>query len=164
MKPISSPVMRFLLFLLVLLPYPILAQSEGDWDELMQQMAEEQMAETGDEQTWEAQQELLTELHENPLDLNNATRQQLMILPFLSQKAVDAILDYRVRNGVLRTLGELRLIRDLSPQERRWLPLFVIIEAGNGRDQNSKFKSQKRNSLHHDLTTRVDIPLYERDG
>ena len=78
--------MRFLLFLLVLLPYPILAQSEGDWDELMQQMAEEQMAETGDEQTWEAQQELLTELHENPLDLNNATRQQLMILPFLSQR------------------------------------------------------------------------------
>ena len=111
---------RLLLFLLALalLPKPSQAQSEAeDWDELMQQMSEE-LVEGDDEQQWETQQELLAELHEHPLDINSATRDQLLALPFLSEQAVDGILDYRSLNGPLRSLGELRLVKNLGMRER----------------------------------------------
>ena len=90
---------RISIIFLLWMPLAVVAQtpSEG-WDELMQQLSEE-LVDADDEQQWESQLELLTELHENPLDINSASREQLLALPFLSERAVDGLLNYRAFIG-----------------------------------------------------------------
>ena len=152
-----------------LLPLPSLAQSEIDWDELMQQMAEELMNDD-EAQQWEAQQERLAELHEHPLDINSCSREQLLALPFLSEQAVDEIIDYRTRNGFLRTLGELMLMRNLSPLERKWLHLFVHVPEGTPPNEKVTKQMRSKNDTtwwgkaKHEALARVDVPLYNRAG
>ena len=159
----------FSLLLFFLLPMPSVSQSEVDWDELMQQMAEE-LVDDDDEQQWEAQQEVLAELHEHPLDINSASREQLMALPFLSEQAVDGILDYRARNGFMRTLGELMLVWHLSAQERKWLRLFVYVPKGTATSGEAMWQKRSMSDTtwwgraKHEAITRVDVPLYNRAG
>ena len=153
---------RLALLLTLLLAIPCCTQAQTDtWDELMQQLAEE-MVEGEDEQEWESQQELLTELHENPIDLNSATRSQLLQLPFLSERSADALVDYRTLHGPLRSLGELRLIRELSLHEREWLGSIGTVDSTEQQATRSDTTWWGRAS--HELTTRADIPLYNRAG
>jgi len=124
----------------------------------MQEMAEE-LGE--DDELLEEQQELLNELHEHPIDLNHTTRSELLTLPFLTETAVDGILNYLAINGPMRSLGELQFITQLGLRERQWLRLFATISDSStipttptswwGRDR-------------HELLVRTDIPLYERAG
>ena len=127
----------------------------------MQQLAEETVDE-GNQQEWEAQMEALSDLHDHPIDLNRATREQLQQLPFLSETAIDALLDYLTLNGSMRTLGELRLVGHLSVQEREWLRLFVKVDPveASPRDTSHSWWGRSR----HEALTRVDIPFYQRAG
>ena len=164
--------LRVLLLPVLWLPKSAYAQSEiVSWDEVMQQMSEE-LVEDDDEQLWEAQQELLMELHEHPININAATRQQLLALPFLSEQTVDGILDYLALNGAMRSLGELRLVKNMSLREREWLRFFIFIpdESGvsGGRDTGFWGKSGADTTwwgrARHDALMRVDVPLYNRKG
>ena len=128
----------------------------------MQQMAEEGIDEA-DEQEWEAQMGLLSELHERPLDLNQATREQLLQFPFMSVAAVEGILEYIALNGPMRSLGELRLVNHLSLREQEWLRFFVTVsplETPQSTDTTHRWWGRSR----HELVTRVDIPCYNREG
>lgn len=111
--------MRSIRFIIIVLSTfmvtPVRAQDTTDgWEEIMQQLTEELMDDNTDEELLEAQTELLLELHENPIDLNNADRQHLLRLPFLSERAVDGLLDYLSLNGPMRSLGELRFVPELG--------------------------------------------------
>ena len=153
--------MERLLCFLLWIPCMTLAQSTLSWDEFMQQLAEEAVDESH-QQEWEAQMEALSDLHDHPIDLNRATREQLQQLPFLSETAIDALLDYLSMHGPMRTLGELLLVGRLSPQEGEWLRLFVKVDP---------MVTQPRDTLHswwgrsrHEVITRVDVPFYQRAG
>lgn len=154
------PLLALLLFCLT---SNALAQSETNWEEMMQQMAEE-LIEADDEQQWEAQQEMLTELHEHPLNLNLATREQLYALSFLGAGVADEIIDYLATNGPMRTLGELRFIHSLTPQQREWLRLLVYVpltaEPAYSHPNDTTWWGHAR----HDFITRADVPLYSRAG
>ena len=152
-----------LALLLCLLTSPALAQSETDWEEMMQQMAEE-LIEADDEQQWEAQQELLTELHEHPLNLNQASREQLCALPFLGAGVADEIIDYLATNGPMRTLGELRFIHSLTPQQREWLRLLVYVPLTAEPTYTRPNDTTWWGHAKHDLIMRADVPLYSRAG
>lgn len=152
-----------LALLLCLLTSNALAQSETDWEEMMQQMAEE-LIEADDEQQWEAQQELLTELHEHPLNLNQATREQLCALPFLGAGVADEIIDYLATNGPMRTLGELRFIHSLTPQQREWLRLLVYVPLTAEPTYTRPNDTTWWGHAKHDLIMRADVPLYSRAG
>ncbi len=105
--------------------------------------------------------ERLEELHAAPLNLNAASRTELLALPFLRAAQADSILAYRERKGGFVSLGELQLVRGLERTTRRWLSLFVV--AGKvQRDEAAWGKRFSRGS--HELTTRLDIPLYKRAG
>ena len=148
--------------LLFMTTVEVLAQSTLSWEEFMQQMADEGMDEA-DEQEWEAQMAVLSELHERPMDLNSATREQLLQLPFLSESAVDGIMEYLAQNGPMLSFGELRLVGPLSLQEQEWLRLFVTVappETPQHRDSTRLWWGRS----HHELVTRVDVPAYERAG
>lgn len=159
-----------LLLAFAFLPQFSFAQSEAEgWDEVMQQMAEE-LVDGDDEQQWEAQQEVLAELHEHPLDINSASRDQLLALPFLSELAVDGILEYRGRYGQMRSLGELRLVRNLSLREGEWLRLFACVPEGTEPHDETAWWGRSRGDTtwwgraKHEAIARVDVPLYNRAG
>lgn len=137
------------------------AQSD-DWDELVEELAEEAGEEYTDGEesaAFAAQIDELADLHEHPFDLNSATREQLATLPFLSDAQVEAILDYRSRYGAFRSVGELRLVRELGLREQRWLSLCSFIGSASPSTQPRKVAGSRQ-----ELMTRLDVPLYKRDG
>ena len=138
------------------------AQATGAWEELMQEMVEEVSPDEEDDQQWEAQQELLSDLHEHPIDLNSVTREQLLALPFLSEEAVEGILQYLLFNSPMRTLGELLLIPELTAREREWLRAFAVVNTPT--DEHSISQKNTFRGTRHELLTRADVPLYTRTG
>lgn len=152
------------IILFSILPTPVCAQKDdGEWEDVLQSIAEE-LGEDAEAQNWEAQMETLNELHENPIDLNSATREQLLALPFLPENAVDAILDYRALNGAFYGLGELMLVPAISFNVRQWLRFFVTIDTNTLPTRGQRSETSWWGHGTHDVLTRIDIPLYERDG
>lgn len=71
--------------------------------------------------------ENLIQLQQNPININQATQQQLEQLFFLTDKQIDAILLYVYRNGPLHSVYELQLIRQLETYDIRNLLPFITI-------------------------------------
>lgn len=145
------------------------AQSPMDWQEFVeyvQQFAD--YSSSDDEQTeeaaWMEHLDDLYELTQHPFNINVATKQQLLSLPFLSDQQVDDIRTYIERYHGMKTLYELRLVRSLREFEIRILPLFVF--PGPTKDfLPKKLSLSDMLAQHrHELLTRFDIPLYHRDG
>lgn len=105
--------------------------------------------------------ERLEELHAAPLNLNRATAADLLRLPFLSPAQADSILAYRERKKAFQSLGELQFVRGLGRTERRWLSLFVT--AGPRADAVPGWRERLWHG-RHEVTTRLDVPLYRRAG
>lgn len=106
--------------------------------------------------------EMFTELHNNPLDINTATRSDLERLPFLTPHQVEEILYYLDIHGPLHNAGELILIPALDIDARRLLPCFVTF--GGGHTHPSSTLREQIQHRKSELTLRTDIPLYRRAG
>lgn len=150
-----------ILFAFVSLQLASLAQSD-DWESIVEELAEEiGESYTGGEESaaLEAQIDELTDLHEHPFDLNTATREQLLSLPFLSEAQVEAIMDYRSRYGALRSSAELHLVRGLGLRELRWLSLCTYVA-----NEPASVATRRAAGGRQEMMTRLDVPLYNRDG
>ena len=90
---------RFFFFILFLLSVADSYVQTEEWDELLQELMEEQVSEEDESDTWAELLDELVDLHEHPLNLNAVTREELQRLPFLEQKQAEAIIDYRTRYG-----------------------------------------------------------------
>lgn len=153
--------------MLALLPALVAAQPARrdsiGWGEFVELFFGEGAA-TGDdgETTAEllAAYETLEELHADPLNLNTATRADLMRLPFIDAAKADSIVAYRDRRGFL-ALGELLFVRPLTYRDRLYLPLFVYVGA---REEVRPRLAQRLFGGKYEVETRLDIPLYRRDG
>ncbi len=120
----------------------------------------------GDEEDGERLVEELLELHEHPLLLSPSTpKSAFRQLPFLTAQQVDDLQDYLALHGPMRSLGELLFIPSIGPRERRWLRQFVAVEDASVRPSLQRRDSLRRPvHLRHEWQTRVDVPLYRRDG
>ena len=106
--------------------------------------------------------ELIT-LSQHPLNLNNATREELEKMMFLSANQIENILYYRYKFGELRTIYELQLIEGLDMTDiRRMLP-FVILSKGNYFLDSLKFKEVFKYG-RNELLTRFDRVLEQKNG
>ena len=102
-------------------------------------------------------------MHESPLNINSATREELARLPFLTDRQIEDIHAYIYMHGPMLTLGELQLTGSLDWETRRLLRLFVY--AGEAPVRNEKLCLD--NILRYgrnEIVTKMDIPLYMRDG
>ncbi len=148
-------------FSMMMLVDNLCAQNTFTWDDLMQQLAtEEQIEQPG----WEEYLEELEELYAHPININRATKEDLERLQLLTPAQVEAILTYiyRHRDG-LKTMGELQLIRELDYVTRQYLRLFFY--AGSPEEHTYPLKWKERlKQGKHDILSRLDIPLYRRDG
>lgn len=104
-------------------------------------------------------------MHSHPININSADSIELHSLEFLTSKQIEGIHHYIYRHGAIHSVGELMLIPELDYHTRQLLSYFVYF------GPPSEEKSTLRETWHHmltqgrsELSTRLDIPLYQRAG
>lgn len=128
------------------------------WDDFVILMADESDDEYGpDSETFEE----LIELHNNPMNLNSSTYEDLHKLPFLSEDDIKNILFYRDNHYPMFSVGELMFIYSLDRQKRMIMQLFCY--AGETKETQIPLKNIVKFS-HHELIVRNDIPFYTKEG
>ena len=143
--------------LLLLSSITLPAQSpQVGWETLYAQLLEQDdEAGQSDEETYE----LLSELAEHPIALNQATREDLERIPFLSEAQIEELIAYITQYHGMRTMGELSLIESLDGLRRALLPYFLLLTD----DETTHFPS-----LHtilqrgrHTVVGQMGVPFYD---
>ena len=102
-------------------------------------------------------------LHEAPLNINTATREELSAFPFLTDRQIEDIHAYIYMHGPMKTLGELQFTGSLDYRTRVLLREFVY--AGDIPARKEKFRvGDILKYGRNELVLRTDFPLYTRDG
>lgn len=113
-----------------------------------------------DEEDWDRYVEDLRYIHENPMNINTATAEDLSRLPFLDANRIEEIHAYIYLHGEMQTLGELRSLRLMDERTMAWMHLFTYAgDAGGEGRRKEIFRYMKS-----DFSTRMDIPLYYKRG
>ncbi len=94
-------------------------------------------------------------IHDNPIDLNATSDEELSQLYFLSPQQIDDILLYADKHP-FQSLYELRLIPSLADYEIRDLLPFVQIKNQKSEIKNELYAKEVFARAHHELTTRLD--------
>ena len=144
--------------LLTILNSSIYAQDSLSWDDFIDDYVVDENGEAG----WSDTYETLTELHEHPLNINTATREELGQLPFLTDKQIEEIHAYIYSYGEMKTAGELLMIESLDYETRQKLIHFIYIGEVNKR----KYPSID-NILRYgkqEVIASTSIPFYDRKG
>ena len=105
--------------------------------------------------------EELAMLAASPLNINQATRSDLLQLPFLSESQADSILSYRDFKRRIITLGELQFVKGMDYNTRRYLSLFVF--AGEPIKKSLSF-AELLTKGKHELSFTAEHPFYKRAG
>ena len=92
-------------------------------------------------------------LHENPIDLNNTSEEELSQLVFLSPRQIDDILVYADKHP-FESLYELRMINSLTGYEIRNLVPFVRVCAG--AQDKTMYAREVFAHAQHEIIARVD--------
>ena len=104
-------------------------------------------------------------LHANPININSADSTELKSLGFLTDWQIEGIHCYIHRHGALRGIGELMLIPELDYHTRQLLSYFIYF--GPLQKEEEKWHKEWHRMLtqgRSELTTRLDIPLYQQAG
>ena len=100
--------------------------------------------------------DFLQDQHLHPLNINLATRQQLLDLSLLSAAQVDSLLAYRSRLRAFASPSELMMVHGIEAQQLRWLSLFV--EVGDTLRAQPDWRQQWQ-TARHTLEYRAQLPL-----
>ena len=130
------------------------------WEDFVSVMMEENDEEDGLDGVL---MDRLEELYGNPMDLNAVGREDLEVLPFLSEEQVENILKYREKNGRMESLGELMMVEGLGKKEREMMRLFVRVEGAPLRRDHYTLAEMLKWS-HHEMVWRSDVPFYTKAG
>ena len=86
----------------------------------------------------EMQYEELSDLIEHKIDINSATREDLLRLPFLSNQQVMDIMEYMYHYGSMKSLAELAMIRSIDYETRQLLAQCLFV---GDKNEEKKFPS-----------------------
>jgi len=116
--------------LFVLCALPLRAQDVASTTEqLIADIFEQYAAESDESIDYDSFFEDLMFCAQNPINLNQATREQLEKLPFLSEIQIENILSYIYESGSMQTIYELQLVEGLDMTDiRRMLPFVKLGE------------------------------------
>lgn len=157
---------RFILHIILILccSYTLRAQDAATTTEqLIADIFEQYTAESEETIDYDSFFEDLIFYSQNPINLNQATRDQLDKLPFLSDIQVENILSYVYESGGMQTIYELQLVDGLDMTDiRRMLP---FVNVGEAIDQTKKI--YWRDLLKYgknELLFRLDKGLETKEG
>lgn len=179
-------ILTLLMACLFMLSGKVSAQSRGamTWEEFvedyMQYMADDEEgygATTMLDFSWLEEYEAL---HRQPLDINEASREELAVLRFLSDVQLDSLVARRTRYGGFRSLGELMTVRELSYRERAWMSVMVKFGATTRQKADDASDSAGVRAVRAleagqarrpdfvggqwEVAATMDVPLYRKDG
>jgi len=100
-------------------------------EQIIADIFEQYSEETDEEIDFETFYDELKSVAENPIDLNNATRENLEKLVFLSDMQIENILSYTFSFGPINTIYELQLINGLDMTDIRRILPFVYVGSKN---------------------------------
>lgn len=139
--------------------YPQYSGTNG-WESVLETLlADEELSQDALEEL----SDLYESLHEMPLNINTATREELSMLPFLTDRQIEDIHAYIYMHGPMLTLGELQLTGSLDYNTRQLLQHFVYAGQPPAKKQKLKLDDILRYG-RSEMVARMDIPLYLRDG
>lgn len=134
-------------------------------------------ADYDDEEEWQEVQEVLTTMAMNRQNINEATMDDLRMVPLLSEEQAAAILHYRQLYGDLRSMAELSLITAIDhPRQQMLSALFYALPTiSNGHDaiitpsdsisQISRQRWHRTNDTNRGrMLLTMSVPTYERQG
>ncbi len=131
------------------------------WQEFVDEVADDEYAE---QEGWTEHMEELAQLAAHPLDVNTASREQLAMIPFLSEKQIEDIHTYIFLHRGMRTMSELMAIKSIDYRTRRYLSLFLYADQAVFVRRDTLNLKNLLKRARHEVTTRLDIPLYYRTG
>lgn len=113
-------------------------------------------------------------LKSKPLDLNTATREQLEEVPFMTSIIAKKIVDYRTKNGNLKSKRELLKIDGISQEYYDKVKVFLVAKNSKSdfvKDETGKVVKESEfysNSIFKDvdvkIRSRVQSDLQDRKG
>ncbi len=103
--------------------------------------------------------DIIEELLQNPIDLNTATKNQLLKLPFLTPEEANRIIKDRKSRGGYNSLTELNTIKNLHPDIVVLIKPFVkiseVTKISKGQTKMNNFSFQLRSRLLSDIKDRA---------
>lgn len=122
---INNVIVKSLIYSVLLFFCPdLLSQVHShQWMEYIEELAEE----SENTEALEALFIELSDLTQNPFDLNRVTREELRKLPFLSDQQVEAIIGYREKQDEFVSIYELKNISSLDFQVISLISPFVFV-------------------------------------
>lgn len=105
----------------------------------------------------------LQHLHDHPLDINSATKEDLASLPFLDERQIVEIVDY-VKKHHMVSMGELMALTSLDVDTRLKLMLFCYAGETKVDDKEKTNLKKLMRRSNHEFTLRADFPFYTKAG
>lgn len=136
------------------------AYGQDAWQDALRQWLTVEDVEEG---YGEEMMEQLAELVQAPINLNQATREDLETLPFLSALQIEQIMEYLTRYAPMRSMGELRMMTALDWHTRQLLEHFVTIGPERPRRVWPSMEDVARYG-RHEVMMSGKVPLYDRRG
>ena len=151
--------MRVLFILVILLSSALNVNAETEWEKWLDGIMLD-----GDysEDTHEELYENLLELQRNGINVNSATREDLLALPFVSEQQVMDILEYIHFHGALKSINELMSIESIDYSTRQLLQEFLY--AGDKPEKGFPSLKNIMAMGKNELSLYTKIPTYERVG
>lgn len=134
------------------------AQNNYSWEQYLEQISND---EDLDAEWWTDCYDMLSEMEGNPININNATREQLARFPFLSEQQVMDILAYIDKHGAMRSAGELLMTGSIDENTKNLLACFVYF--GDEVKTEPLLKDILKKSKN-EIAIYGKIPTYDRKG
>lgn len=154
--------MRTLLLITIVLTCTINvpAQTIRPWEEYLEQSGLIEDIESADLAN---RYDDLSELAAHPIDINNATRDQLEMLPFLTMDRFSRLIEYIDKVGTIQTWNELVVADIIDERMVRLLQYFSYL----GKRKTGNRKLTLANVMRygkHEATGYFRLPCYDRKG
>lgn len=117
---------------------------------------------TEEEVDWQSIDDLMSDFQLAPLPVHQLTKEQLEVFPFLSDRMIERLLYYIYKYKPLQSLDELRGVEGMDYRTLSYLKRYLYLDKWQ-REDSFTVGSLFRN-LRHQLISRVDVPLFEREG
>lgn len=143
--------------LLFLLSHTILAQTDSliNFNILLESIINQSEIEQEDSQLFD----LIEQYIENPIDLNNSTKSEIMALPLLDIETANAIINYRSQYGIIFSYSELRSAKNISSHSITILQAFTYLKKKPREESLSLFQN-----LNLKLRTRFSQNIQKTEG
>ena len=135
------------------------AQEVRPWEVYLGELSTQDDVESTE---WEDTYEMLCDLEQHPIDINSATREELLRLPFLNDHQVEDIQAYIHFYGGMKSAGELAMVPSVDYTTRCLLSHFIV--CGEQKRSNILRWKDVLKYGHGDLVADANIPFYERRG